>query len=249
MLSYRILCTGRCERSSERHDRCDAGGGKLQPPPPASVLPPPTATDHRCGGGVLVGPCGAGEARGVGPGGETRVLAAGPTPALPPWRASAQYTPTAANRDCPLHRAALRAAAVGVRAVDTAMIPPPPTPASHPPSRCCGVLRVGGFVCARTYRRRPRNTGAAAGILSISPSGATTRRTNFLTLPAHRNVPGGAQSDPNAPASRAATATYNTVSHDARMVATTPSTTPARHCHGTANNKEAGGGRRRETVR
>ena len=135
--------------------------------------------------------------------------------------------------------------------VDTEMIPPPsPTPAPHPPTTfCCGLLRGGGSVCARTYQRRPRNTGAATGILPISLSGETTRRTNFLPLPAHRNVHGGAQSDPNAPASRAATATYNTVSHHARMVATTPSTTPVQHCLGAANNKERGCGRHRETGR
>ena len=174
MLSYRILCAGRCEQPSERHDRCDAGGGELLPPP-ASTLPPPT--NQR--GGVLVGPCGAGEARGVGPGGESRVLAAGPTPALPPWRAAAQYTPLAANRDSP-HRTALRAAAVHLRAVDTEMIPPPsPTPAPHPPTICCGVLRGGGSVCARTYQRRPRNTGAATGILPISLSGETKPPNEF----------------------------------------------------------------------
>ena len=188
MLSYRILCAGHFGQPSERHDRCDAGG-KLQPPPASHLSPP---INHRSDG-VLVGPCGVGEARGVGPGGESRVLAAGPTPALP----------LRANPDSP-HLTSSRFAAIGLRVVDTGMIPPPSAiPAPHPPSGRRGGRRGGGSVCARTYRRRPRNTGAAAGILSISPGGATTRRTNFLSLLVDRCFAGGAQTDRNAPASRA----------------------------------------------
>ena len=190
MPTHRILCAGRCGQLSERHDRCDAGGGKLQPPPPASTLPPinqPTRS-WWCSRRPVRGR----RSKRVGPGGESRVLAAGPTPALPPW-----------NRDSS-HLASSRFAAIGFRAVDTEMIPPPSaTPAPHPPSGRRGGRRAGGFVCARTYRRRSRNIGAAAGILLISPGGATTRRTNFLSLLVDRCFAGGAQTDRNAPASRA----------------------------------------------
>ena len=190
MLSHRILCAGRCGQLSERHDRCDAGGGKLLPPPASDLPPPPT--NHRwwwCSRRPVRGR----RSKRVGPVGESRVLAAGPTPALP----------LRANPDSP-HLTSSRFATIGLRVVDTEMIPPPSAiPAPHPRSGRRGGRRGGGSVCARTYRLRPRNTGAAAGILSISPGGATTRRTHFLSPLVYRCFAGGAQTDRNAPASRA----------------------------------------------
>ena len=125
----------------------------------------------------------------VGPSGESRVLAAGPTPA--PLRATPDPTSQALG------------SRLSVRVADTAMIPQPSAIPPHPPSRHCGLWRAGVFVCGRTYRWRPRNTRAAAGIPSISLSGATTRRTNLLSPLVYRCFAGGAQTDRTAPASRA----------------------------------------------